>query len=268
MGHSSSHGSSARVDAGEVARFDALARDWWDHKGPMKPLHRINPVRLSFLKQRICDHFERDAARLDALKGLTVLDIGCGGGILSEPLARMGATVTGVDPAAENIAVAMAHAEEQGLSIDYVNGLAEDLATGGRSFDVVLAMEVVEHVPDVPEFIRIAASLIRPGGMLGGSTLNRTLRSFALAIVGAEYVLRWVPVGTHRWEKFVTPREFEDGLRDAGLIPQPLQGMIYNPLGDQWRLAADTAVNYFVTANKPEAPVAPAKPSKGRKSGM
>ena len=248
-----SHSSSARVDAGEVARFDALARQWWDQKGPMKPLHKINPVRLGFLKQRICDHFGRDAARLDALEGLTVLDIGCGGGILPEPIARMGATVTGVDPAAENIAVAVAHATEQGLSIEYVHGLAEDIVAEGRTFDVVLAMEVVEHVPDVGAFVDIAASLTRAGGMFGGSTLNRTLRSFALAIVGAEYVLRWVPVGTHRWEKFVTPREFEDALRTAGLITQPVQGMIYNPLGDRWALANDTAVNYFVTANKPEA---------------
>lgn len=247
-----SHSSSARVDAGEVARFDALAKEWWDQKGPMKPLHRINPVRLAFLRQRICDHFERDASRLDALEGLSVLDIGCGGGILSEPMARMGATVTGVDPAAENIAIARSHAEEQGLAIEYVNGLAEDLSAAGRTFDIVLAMEVVEHVPDVSSFVATAASLIRPGGMLGGSTLNRTLRSFALAIVGAEYLLRWVPVGTHSWEKFVTPREFEDALRGAGLIPQPVQGMIYNPLGDRWLLASDSAVNYFITANKPE----------------
>lgn len=243
--------ASARVDAGEVARFDALAAEWWDEKGPMKPLHKINPVRLGFLKQRICAHFGRDPQALDALSGVKILDIGCGGGILTEPLARMGADVTGVEPSAENVAVAVAHAEEQGLNITYIHGLAEDLAAKGRQFDVVLAMEVVEHVPDVAGFVGVAAALTRPGGFFGGSTLNRTLRSFALAIVGAEYVLRWVPVGTHRWEKFVTPHEFVRAMEAAGLMPQPAQGMIYNPLGDRWMLASDTGVNYFLTALKP-----------------
>ena len=241
----------SRVDAGEVQRFSDMAARWWDENGPMKPLHRINPVRLGFLKQRICKHFGRDPGAFNALAGLTILDIGCGGGLLTEPLARMGATVTGVEPSGDAIAVARAHAEEQGLKIEYVNGLAEDMAAAGRTFDVVLAMEVVEHVPDVAEFMAIAAALIRPGGYFGGSTLNRTLRSFALAIVGAEYVLRWVPKGTHRWEKFVTPHEFVRAMEDAGLTPQPAQGMIYNPLGDQWLLAGDTAVNYFITAGKP-----------------
>ena len=241
----------AGVDREEVARFDALAARWWDESGPMKPLHRINPVRLGFLKRRICDHFGRDAQKIDALAGLRILDIGCGGGILSEPLARMGARVTGVEPAAENIAVARAHAEAEGLEIDYIHGLAEDLAAAGRGFDVVLAMEVVEHVPDVPGFVKVAASLVRPGGLFGASTLNRTLRSFALAIVGAEYVLRWVPVGTHRWDKFVTPHEFVRAMEAAGLAPQPAQGLVYNPLGDRWLLAGDTAVNYFITARKP-----------------
>lgn len=254
--------TSQRVDAAEVARFDALARQWWDEKGPMRPLHTINPVRLGFLKQRICEHFGRDERALDALKGLNILDIGCGGGILTEPLARMGANVTGVEPAPENIAVAGRHAAEQGLDITYINGLAEDLVAERRTFDVVLAMEVVEHVPDVPGFVSVAASLLRPGGMFGGSTLNRTLRSFALAIVGAEYVLRWLPVGTHRWDKFVTPEEFADALRGAGLIPQPLEGLVYNPLGDQWKLSRDTAVNYFITATKADE----AKPAAVRRS--
>lgn len=253
MSAASSARPAGRLDAAEVARFDALARDWWDEKGPMRPLHLINPVRLAFLKQQICAHFDRDPARLDALSGLTILDIGCGGGILSEPLARMGATVTGVEPAANNLAVARAHAEDQGLSIDYQSGMAEDLVAEGRSFDVVLAMEVIEHVPDVQGFVDTAAALIRPGGLFGGSTLNRTKRAFALAIIGAEYLLRWLPVGTHRWEKFVTPEEFADALRAAGLLAHDPSGMTYNPLADRWSLSRDTAVNYFITAEKQPA---------------
>ena len=247
MSHTS---TAARVDHAEVARFDRLARTWWNENGPMKPLHKINPVRVGFLKERICAHFDRDPRALDALAGLTILDIGCGGGILSEPLARMGATVTGVDPASENIRVARDHATAQGLTIDYRDTLAETLVAEGKTFDIVLAMEVVEHVPDVPDFVKIAASLIRPGGFFGGSTLNRTLRAFALAIVGAEYVLRWLPVGTHRWDKFVTPQEFAEALRAAGLAAHDTEGMAFDPLRDQWRLSSDTGVNYFITADK------------------
>lgn len=250
MSAASSARSADRLDAAEVARFDALAREWWDEKGPMRPLHLINPVRIAFLKEHICAHFGRDPQRLDALAGLTILDIGCGGGILSEPLARMGATVTGVEPAANNLAVAKAHAEAEGLAIEYVNGMAEDLLAEGRRFDVVLAMEVVEHVPDIQGFVDTAAALVRPGGLFGGSTLNRTKRAFALAIVGAEYLLRWLPVGTHRWEKFVTPGEFAAALRAAGLMPHDPKGMVYNPLADRWSLSRDTAVNYFITAER------------------
>jgi len=250
MSAAASARTADRIDAAEVARFDALAREWWDEKGPMRPLHQINPVRLAFLREHICAHFDRDPARLNALDGLTVLDIGCGGGLLSEPMARMGARVTGVEPAGNNLAVARAHAVEQGLEIEYLDCLAEDLAAQGRSFDVVLAMEVIEHVPDVQAFIDTAAALVRPGGFFGGSTLNRTKRSFALAIIGAEYLLRWLPVGTHRWEKFVRPDEFSDSLRTAGLIPHDPRGLVYNPLSDRWSLAPDTAVNYFITAEK------------------
>lgn len=239
-------------DAGEIGRFDRLAREWWDEKGPMKPLHRINAVRVGYLKREICAFFGRDERALDALKGLTILDIGCGGGILSEPLARMGADVTGVDPAGSNIAVARAHAADDGLAITYHEGLAEDLVAQGRTFDIVLAMEVVEHVPDVAGFVATAARLVRPGGFFAGSTLNRTKRALALAIIGAEYVLRWLPVGTHRWEKFVTPGEFAAALEDAGLAPAGTRGMVYTPFGDSWRLSDDTAVNYFITAAKPD----------------
>lgn len=237
-------------DRDEVARFDRLAQDWWDPKGPMKPLHRINPVRIGFLKAAICAHFKRDVQALDAFSGLSILDIGCGGGLLSEPLARLGASVTGVDPAGKNIAVAIAHATESGLAITYRETLAEALADEKQQFDIVLAMEVVEHVPDVPDFVKTAASLVRPGGFFAGSTLNRTLQAFALAIVGAEYVLRWLPKGTHTYEKFVTPGEFEAALRKAGLIPGEPEGMVFNPLRDQWKLSRDTTVNYFITAAK------------------
>lgn len=238
------------VDRDEVARFARMAEAWWDPKGPMKPLHRINPVRLAFLKRALCAHFGRDEQAIRALSGLKMLDIGCGGGLLSEPLARMGAEVTGIEPAEETIAIARAHAGESGLDIRYRVGLAEDLAGVGEQFDAVFAMEVVEHVPDLGAFLGTAAALVRPGGFFAGSTLNRTLRSYALAIVGAEYVLRWLPVGTHSWEKFVTPREFEAGLADAGLDPLATEGLVYNPLGDSWRLSRDTAVNYFITAAK------------------
>lgn len=238
------------VDTDEVARFAAMAAQWWDPQGPMKPLHRINPVRLGFLKRQICAHFGREDGEIRALSGLKVLDIGCGGGLLCEPLARMGAAVTGIEPAEETIAFARAHAAEGNLPIRYVAGLAEALAGAGEQFDIVLAMEVVEHVPDVGAFLATAASLVRPGGFFAGSTLNRTLRSYALAIVGAEYVLRWLPVGTHSWEKFVTPREFEAALEKAGLERMALEGLVYNPLADDWRLARDTAVNYFITAAK------------------
>lgn len=245
--------ASPRVDADEVSRFDRLARDWWDETGPMKPLHRINPVRVAYLKQQLAAHFGRDPAAFDTLAGLRILDIGCGGGILSEPLARMGAEVTGVDPAAANIGIARAHAAEAGLAIRYHEGLAEDLVAEGQQFDAVLAMEVVEHVPDVAGFVATAAALVRPGGFFGGSTLNRTKRAFALAIVGAEYVLRWLPVGTHRWEKFVTPAEFEAALVQAKLRHSDTRGMVYDPFRDSWRLSDDTAVNYFITAGKADA---------------
>jgi len=238
-------------DEGEVERFDRLGQSWWDENGPMKPLHRINPARLDYIRQMVTRHFARDLRGFGALKGLSVLDIGCGGGLLSEPLARMGAGVTGVDPAPNNIAVARAHAVEGGLAIEYVTGLAEDLVAEGRSFDVVMAMEVVEHVPDVAGFVATAATLVRPGGLFLGSTLNRTKRAFALAIVGAEYLLRWLPAGTHRWEKFVTPEEFAAALGDAGLTPAGTRGMVYSPFGDSWRLSDDTAVNYFIAATKP-----------------
>ena len=250
-----SHHTST-VDREEVARFSALAERWWDPDGPMRPLHRLNPVRLAFIKDQICAHFHNDGARRDpkdprALDGLAILDIGCGAGLVSEPLARMVASVTGIDPSAENIAVARHHAAESGLAIDYRDTTAEALAAGGATYDVVLILEVVEHVASVPLFVESAAKLVRPGGLLIASTINRTLKAFALAIVGAEYVLRWLPRGTHTYDRLVTPSELAAAFRTAGLTRRDETGVVYVPLADRWRLAADMDVNYMMVAGKP-----------------
>ena len=239
------------VDQDEVARFSRLAGEWWDPHGPMAALHKFNPVRLGYIRDRSAEHFGRDARSLDSLAGLRLLDIGCGGGILCEPLARLGASVLGADPAARNIAVARAHAARAGLAIDYRDTTAEALAQAGESFDVVLAMEVVEHVTDVGLFIGCAAAMVKPGGLLFVATLNRTAKSFALAIVGAEYVLRWLPRGTHQWDKFVTPNELEIAIEQGGLRISGETGVIYNLLADRWQLSRDMDVNYMVVAEKP-----------------
>jgi 2-polyprenyl-6-hydroxyphenyl methylase/3-demethylubiquinone-9 3-methyltransferase len=239
------------VDAAEVERFSALAAEWWDARGKMAVLHKFNPVRLGFIKDAACRHFGRDGKRLDALAGLRILDIGCGGGILSEPLARLGAQVVGADPAEANIAAARLHAEEAGVSVDYRATIAEDLADQGERFDVVLAMEVVEHVADLSLFLKRCAEMVKPGGLMVVATLNRTMKSFALAIVGAEYVLRWLPRGTHQWDKFVTPNELEAVLARHGLDVTDETGVIYNLLADRWQISTDLDVNYMVTAVKP-----------------
>src|SRR5581483_10847552 len=199
----------ATVDEGEVERFSALAAEWWDERGKMAPLHKFNPVRLGYIRDQAAARFGRDPKRIDGLKGLRMLDIGCGGGLLSEPLARLGAEMVGADPSAMNIEAARAHAAASGLEIDYRCTTAEALADAGERFDVVLAMEVVEHVADVPLFVRRCAEMVKPDGLMIAATINRTLKSFALAIVGAEYILRWLPVGSHSWDKFVTPNELE-----------------------------------------------------------
>ena len=242
---------SPTVDADEVARFDRLAAEWWDPRGKMGVLHKFNPVRLGFIKEAACNRFGRDGKQLDSLKGLRILDIGCGGGILSEPLARMGAEMVGADPAVANIEAARLHAAEGGLAIDYRVTTAEELADAGERFDVVLAMEVVEHVADVSLFVRRCAEMVKPGGMMVAATLNRTIKSFALAIVGAEYVLRWLPRGTHSWDKFVTPDELEAAMERHGLRVVDETGVIYNLLADRWQLSTDMDVNYMVTAEKP-----------------
>jgi 2-polyprenyl-6-hydroxyphenyl methylase/3-demethylubiquinone-9 3-methyltransferase len=239
------------VDETEVARFSAMAAEWWDPRGKMGMLHRFNPVRLAFIKEAACRQFGRDGKRLDALAGLRILDIGCGAGILSEPLARMGAIVVGADPSAANIAAAKLHAEQAGLAIDYRATAAAALADNGERFELVLAMEVVEHVADLSLFVKRCAEMVKPGGIIIVATINRTLKSFALAIVGAEYVLRWLPRGTHQWEKFVTPNELAAALERHDLTVIDETGVIYNLLADRWQIASDMDVNYMMTAHNP-----------------
>ncbi len=228
--------SASTVDDDEVARFSALADEWWDPRGKMAPLHKLNPARLGYIRDVACRHFGRDPKRLDCLAGLRVLDIGCGAGLLSEPLARIGGEVVGVDPSSANIAAAQLHARENEAAIDYRVGTAEALADAGERFDLVLAMEVVEHVTDVKLFVRRCADMVQPGGLMIAATLNRTLKSFALAIVGAEYVLGWLPRGTHRWDKFVTPNELEIAFELGGLRVIDERGVVYNLLADRWQL--------------------------------
>jgi len=243
--------SSPTVDPAEVERFSALAATWWDPRGKMGMLHRFNPVRLGFIKETACREFGRDGKDLRALAGLRVLDIGCGGGLLCEPLARLGAAVVGVDPAERNIEAAKIHAAGAGLAIDYRVATAEALGDAGERFEIVLAMEVVEHVADLALFVERCAEMVKPGGLMIVATINRTLKSFALAIVGAEYVLRWLPRGTHRWDKFVTPDEIEALLLRRGLSQIAATGVVYDLLGDRWRLSSDMDVNYMLACAKP-----------------
>ncbi len=249
---------ASSIDEREVEQFARLGARWWDAKGPMAALHKFNPVRLAYIRDQAAARFNRDPKKLDCLKGLRILDIGCGGGILSEPLARLGGEVIGADPAGENIAAAQAHADASGVTVDYRATTAEDLAAAEEKFDIVLAMEVVEHVADVPSFVATCASMVKPGGLLFAATLNRTLKSFALAIVGAEYVLRWVPRGTHQWDKFVTPIELELALENSGLRVLGERGVIYNLLADRWQLSSDTDVNYMIVAERPAKKSSPA----------
>ena len=270
--------ASRTLDPAEVERFRRMADEWWDAKGKFRPLHKLGPARLTFIRDEIVRHFgsgerasgaERSGERasgaqrsgerasaakqsggLKPLAGLRVLDIGCGGGLVSEPVSRMGAQVTGLDPGEENILAARAHAEPQGLAIDYRIGLVEDLAAADETFDAVLCLEVVEHVPDVGAFVKTCANLVRPGGVMILSTINRNIKSYALAIVAAEYVLGWLPRGTHQWERFVTPDELSRTVMDAGLTRPRFSGMAFDPLRDTWSLSSDTDVNYLAAAGK------------------
>ena len=242
--------SQSTVDEAEVAQFSRIATEWWDPRGKMAALHKFNPVRLGYIRDVACRQFGREAKHLDCLKGLRILDIGCGGGILSEPLARLGAEVVGADPSSRNIEAAKSHAARAGLAVDYRTTTAEALSDAGERFDVVLAMEVVEHVADLGLFVKRCAEMVKPGGLMITATINRTLKSFALAIVGAEYILRWVPRGTHHWDKFVTPDELEAALEKNALEVIDERGVIYNILADAWQISTDTDVNYMVLAER------------------
>jgi 2-polyprenyl-6-hydroxyphenyl methylase/3-demethylubiquinone-9 3-methyltransferase len=245
--------AATSADPGEIARFEALARDWWDETGKFRPLHRLNPTRVKFVLERACRHYGRDPASPRPLTGLTLLDIGCGGGLLAEPMAKAGASVAGIDPGRNNIEAARRHAAMGGLTIDYRCGLAEELVAENARFDVVLALEVVEHVADVGVFLSAACGLVAPGGIVIVATLNRTLKSYALAIVGAEYVLGWLPKGTHDWRKFLRPSELAASLARCGVQLMELTGVAYNPVGDRWRLSNNLDVNYMALAAKPPA---------------
>lgn len=240
---------SATIDPAEIAHFARDSRHWWDEDGPFRPLHRLNPVRLSYIRDRVLARFGGDAASLKPLAARAVLDIGCGGGLVCEPLARMGAKVTGLDADEQAITVARAHAASGGLDVNYIAG--DTTALRGKKFDVVLALEVVEHVTDIDAFVREVTALCKPGGLVIMSTLNRTAKSFMLGIVAAEYVLGWVPRGTHRWDKFVRPSALSRALRGGGVTPVDVTGLIYNPLRGEFALSrSDLDVNYLITAEK------------------
>jgi len=244
-----SNASSTTVDASEIAKFSKLSAEWWDPNGRMAPLHKINPLRLTYIRDAAARKFERNVKSLNCLSGLRILDIGCGAGLLCEPLTRLGAQVIGVDASASNIAAARLHADKGHLSIDYRCTTVEEMDVRERSI-VVLAMEVVEHVSDVALFLSRCAAMLKPGGLMVVSTLSRTWKSFALAIVGAEYILRWLPRGTHRWEKFITPDELAKYLLDNRLIITEQTGVVYSPFTDKWSLSSDTDVNYMVIAEE------------------
>ena len=242
------------IDAGEIEKFDAMAAEWWDPQGMFKPLHMLNPCRLDYITAQVADQFDRDLRAPRPFEGLRVLDIGCGGGLLCEPMARLGAAVVGVDAAGRNIPVAQAHAAQSGLEIDYRHASAEALVAGGEPpFDVVMNMEVVEHVASPPDYLRACHDLMRPGGLMTCSTINRNPKSYLFAIVGAEHVMRWLPHGTHEWRKFITPDELYALLRGAGLEPVDRTGFMFNPVGWSWRLSdRDLSVNYVTTSLRPE----------------
>ncbi len=240
------------VDAQEIEKFQAMAAEWWDPEGKFKPLHMLNPCRLDYITSQIAAEFDRDLTTAKPFKWLRILDIGCGGGLLSEPMARLGADVVGADAAERNIPVARVHAEQSGLKIDYRHATAEALAADGEHFDAVLNMEVVEHVADPLAYLTACRQLLRPGGLMVCSTLNRNPKSYVMAIIGAEHVMRWLPKGTHDWSKFITPDELYDLLRRAGLDPVDCKGFKFNPLAWSWSISdSDLSVNYVTTSVRP-----------------
>ena len=249
-----SSASASSIDPKEVEQFSRIAAEWWDPKGKFAPLHKFNPVRLSFIRDQVQARFGRDPKAIRPFEGLRLLDIGCGGGLLCEPMTRLGFQVTGVDASERNIGTASAHAAEQGLSIDYRATTAEDLlAAGERPFDVILNMEVIEHVADPGAYLRDCARLLAPGGLMIVATLNRTLKALALAKIGAEYVLRWVPAGTHDWNKFLKPEELRGFLDGEPVAVHGPYGVAFNPLTDRWVRSADCDINYMVTVTRDAA---------------
>ena len=242
--------SNITVDADEIARFAALADEWWDPGGSFQSLHKFNPARLQFIRDRLAAHHGRNPLAQTPLEGLQILDVGCGGGLICEPLYRLGATMTGIDASDKNIGVARNHAERVGREIDYWHGAAENMAVEGRLFDAVLSLEVVEHVADVRTFVAACCSMVRPGGIAIFATLNRTAKSFAFAIIGAEYLLRWLPRGTHDWRRFIRPSELAHHVRDSGTRVIEVTGVGYDIMNDQWRLTRDISVNYLMVAEK------------------
>lgn len=243
--------AATTIDQSEVDRFSAMAAEWWNPTGKFKPLHKFNPVRLSFIREKVCENFGRDPKNNRAFEGLRFLDIGCGGGLLSEPMARMGADVVGADPSEKNVRIAQTHAAETGVSVDYRAVTAEQLAEAGETFDVVLNMEVVEHVADVDLFISTCASMVRPGGLMFIATINRTFKANALAIFAAENILRWLPRGTHSYDKLVRPEELERPLERSGMQVIHRTGVFYNVLQDRWNLSRDMDVNYMLLTKRP-----------------
>jgi len=243
------------VDPSEIANFAAMADEWWDENGKFKPLHKFNPIRIGYIRDTVIAHFglqlDNAIVKLKPFTGLRILDIGCGGGLLSEPMARLGGDVVAADASEKNISIASLHAEKSGLAIDYRHTTAEELADAGEQFDVILNMEVIEHVADIDGFVSACSKMLKPGGIMFIATLNRTAKSFAFAIVGAEYVLRWLPKGTHNWKKFLKPSEVARLVRENGLIVHDMSGASYNPIEDRWRLSRDFSVNYMLAATKP-----------------
>ena len=244
--------AASTIDKGEVAKFQAMAEEWWDPTGKFKPLHMMNPCRLDYITRQIAAEFERDLSDAAPFAGLRILDIGCGGGLLSEPMARLGADVIGADAAERNIPVAQLHAQQSGLEIDYRHTTAEALAEAGEEFDAILNMEVVEHVSDPAAYLTACRRLLKPGGLQICSTLNRNPKSYVAAIIGAEHVMRWLPKGTHDWSKFITPDELYDLLRQAGLEPVDRKGFVFNPISWKWSISdRDLSVNYVTASRKP-----------------
>ena len=240
------------VDPSEIAKFEAMAAEWWDENGKFKPLHMLNPCRLDYITNQIAGEFDRDLSATTPFAGLRILDIGCGGGLLAEPMARLGAEVVGADAAERNIPVARIHAEQSGLTIDYRHTTAEAMAEAGEQFDVVLNMEVVEHVASPIDYLIACRQLLKPGGLHVCSTLNRNPKSYMMAIIGAEHIMRWLPKGTHEWSKFITPDELFDLMRDAGLDPVDRKGFVFNPVSWSWKLSdRDLSVNYVTASLKP-----------------